>query len=767
MARDIKEIISQLTLEEKAGLCSGLDFWHTKGVERLGIPSIMMTDGPHGLRKQAEKADHLGLGGSVPATCFPSGATLACSWDRALIEKIGVALGEECQAENVSILLGPAANIKRSPLCGRNFEYFSEDPYLSSEMAANHIKGVQSQGVGTSLKHYAANNQEHRRLLIDAIIDERTLREIYLASFEGAVKQSQPWTVMCAYNKVNGKYCSENKYLLTDILKEEWGHEGFVVSDWGAVNERAEGLAAGLELEMPSSCGEGDKKIVEAVKSGKLPEHILDNAVERLLKVIFKALDNKNNASYDREKHHLLAREAARECMILLKNDGDILPLRKEGTIAVIGAFARSPRYQGGGSSHVNPFRVDDGLEEIKKVAGDSAKILFAEGYKLDKPVGMFDSHGFGSNSDEVADDMIEQAREIAAKSDVAVVFAGLPESYESEGYDRKHMRIPEGHRKLIEAVAEVQKNVVVVLSNGSPVEMPWLDKVRGVLEGYLGGQAFGGAVADILFGLANPCGKLAETFPKKLSDNPSYLNFPGEPEKVEYREGLFVGYRYYDAKEIEPLFPFGYGLSYTSFEYTGISVDKDNISDNETVKVYVKVKNTGKMAGKEIVQLYIRDVESSVIRPPKELKGFEKVELKPGEEKTVTFTLGKRAFAYYNVDIKDWHVESGDFEILVGSSSRDITLKAVVYVQSTVAIKKRFTRNSTFGDLIASLVGVEILKQFLKKLGPFSIPSDPDALEAIPDFVKEMPLRGMIMLSNGAFTEKNLEEMISALNGD
>jgi beta-glucosidase len=754
MNRDIKKIISEMTLEEKAGLCSGLDFWHTKAVERLGIPSIMVTDGPHGLRKQAESADHLGLNNSVPATCFPSAAGLACSWDRSLLQKLGAALGEECQAENVAVILGPGANIKRSPLCGRNFEYFSEDPYLSSEMAASHIKGVQSQGIGTSLKHFAANNQEHRRLSSDSIVDERTLREIYLASFEGAVKQAQPWTVMCSYNKVNGTYSSENEYLLTSILKEEWGHEGFVVSDWGAVNERAEGLKAGLELEMPSSNGSGDKKIVEAIKSGNLCEEVLDKAVERLLNVIFKAVDNrKEDASYDKEMHHKLAREVARECMVLLKNEDNVLPLKKEGNIAVIGGFVKKPRYQGGGSSHISPTKLDNVLDEIKKSIGSNGNILLAEGFCLD--------------NDDIDEKLVNEAIEAAVNSEVAVIFAGLPDRYESEGYDRTHMRIPENQIRLIEAVAEVQSRIVVVLSNGSPIEMPWIGKVKTILEGYLGGQAAGGAVADLLFGDANPCGKLPETYPLKLSDNPSYLNFPGEGDKVEYKEGLFVGYRYYDKKEMETLFPFGYGLSYTTFEYSDISVDKKEIFDNETVTVRVKIKNTGKAAGKEIVQLYVKDLESSVIRPEKELRAFDKVELQPGEEKEVIFELGKRAFAYYNVEIKDWHVESGDFEVLVGSSSRDILLKETVNVKSTRVIKKKFTRNSTLGDIMEHPVGAavaqEMLKGFLGEAGDSSDSLGTDMLV----MMKSMVLRSMVAFSGDKFNEEMLESLLNELNAD
>lgn len=754
MERDIKKIISQMTLEEKASLCSGLDFWNTKPVERLGIPSIMMTDGPHGLRKQAESADHLGFNRSVPATCFPPATTLACSWDRKLLQKVGTALGEECQAEDVAIILGPAVNIKRSPLCGRNFEYFSEDPFLASEMAANHIKGVQSQGVGTSLKHYAANNQEHKRMSIDTIIDERTLREIYLASFETAVKKSQPWTVMCAYNKVNGEYCSENKYLLTNILKEEWGHEGFVVSDWGAVNERVDGLAAGLELEMPFSYGTGEKKIIYAVKTGELSESVLDQAVERLLTVIFKAVDNKKqNASYDRDTNHKIAREAARESMVLLKNEGGILPLKKDSSLAVIGALARKPRYQGGGSSHINPSKLENILEEIQKASANLSQVTYSEGYSLD--------------SDEFDEEMVSTAQKLAAESDITLIFAGLPDRYESEGYDREHMRIPENQTRLIEAVAKVQSNIVVVLSNGSPIEMPWIDLAKGVLEVYLGGQAVAGATADVLFGYANPCGKLAETFPKELSHNPSYLNFSGEGDRVEYREGIFVGYRYYDTKMIEPRFPFGYGMSYTTFEYTGISVDKKQISDREILNVIVKVKNTGKMYGKEIVQLYIKDVESTMLRPEKELKGFGKIGFQPGEEKTVEFALDKRSFAYYNVQIKDWHVESGIFEILVGASSKDIRLKETVEVNSSVPLKKKYHRNTTVGELIHDPYADEIVKEIMEYMsgegGLISGLKDNPGMMAA--FLKYMPLRALVNFGQGKYTEDIMNEMIRQLN--
>ncbi|MFB3162382.1 glycoside hydrolase family 3 C-terminal domain-containing protein [Neobacillus sp. 179-J 1A1 HS] len=754
MKRDIKQIISQMTLEEKASLCSGLDFWHLKGIERLGIPSIMVTDGPHGLRKQAQGADHLGIYNSVPSTCFPSAAGMASSWNRDLIQKVGVALGEECQAEDVAVLLGPGVNIKRSPLCGRNFEYFSEDPYLASEMAANHVKGVQSQGVGTSLKHFAANNQEHRRMSTDAVVDERTLREIYLASFEGVIKQSHPWTVMCAYNKVNGEYASENEYLLNDILKDEWGFEGFVVSDWGAVNERADGLSAGLELEMPSSNGSGDQKIVNAVRNGKLSEEKLDNALERLLRVIFMSVDHKKeNAVYNKDEHHQLAREMARESMVLLKNEDNVLPLKKEGTIAVIGEFAKKPRYQGGGSSHVRPTKLENIVEEIEKSAGKQSNVLYAQGYRLD--------------SDEIDGSLIAEAKEVAAQADTVVLFVGLPDRYESEGYDREHLRMPANHRQLVEAAAEVNRNIVVVLSNGSPIEMPWLANVKGVLEAYLGGQALGGAIADLLFGDANPSGKLAETFPKQISDNPSFLNFPGEGDKVEYKEGIFVGYRYYDTKKVEPMFPFGFGLSYTNFEYSNLSISQKEIQDTDTVTVSVNVKNTGDRAGKEIVQLYVKDVGSTVNRPEKELKGFEKVDLQPGEEKKVTFTLNKRAFAYYNVDLKDWHVETGEFEILVGKSSQEITVKDSIMVQSTVYIKKPVHRNTLLGDLLADSVLAPLAKELLAKHNPFPDlgANEGDAAEMMEAMMRYMPLRAMVNFSMGAFTEEMLTDMIQKLN--
>ncbi|MEK4660696.1 glycoside hydrolase family 3 C-terminal domain-containing protein [Priestia sp. FSL H7-0729] len=747
MNPNLKEIISQMTLEEKAELCSAKDFWNTISIDRLGIPSIMMTDGPHGLRKQEGSADHLGLNKSIPATCFPSGSGVASSWNRELAHTMGKAIGQEAAAADISIVLGPGVNIKRSPLCGRNFEYYSEDPYLSGTLAASYIQGVQSQGVGTSIKHFAVNNQEYKRMSVDAVVDERTLREIYLASFEYAVKEGEPWTVMAAYNRVNGDFCSENSRLLTEILREEWGFTGVVVSDWGAVNERHHGLAAGLDLEMPSSNGIGSKKMIEAVFSGDLSEKVLDQSVERLLSLVFQAVERqRKSTSVDVEAQHQLARKIASECMVLLKNEESILPLNTEESIAVIGAFAQQPRYQGGGSSHIMPTKLDNIYEEILKTATDSASISYAAGYTLDEDI--------------VNEELIQEAVAAAKNAQVAVIFAGLPERYESEGFDRKHLQLPESHRTLIEAVAEVQANIVVVLSNGGPIEMPWLDKVKAVLEAYLGGQALGGAIVDILFGSVNPSGKLAETFPKKLIHNPSYLNFPGDGETAEYREGIFTGYRHYDTRDVEPLFPFGFGLSYTQFEYHDLRVSHKKIKDTDSVTVTAKVKNTGETAGKEVVQLYVRDVESTVPRPLQELKAYSKVSLQPGEVTTIHFELDKRAFAYYDVKLEDWHVETGKFDIMVGKSSREIELVETIEVESSVIITRPITRHSTFGELLQHPVGAEIMGAMGQYDG-----NEAGLGEGMQELIMGTTLHNAALMSNGQFTEETLQSILSAIN--
>lgn len=747
---DIKKIVSQMTLEEKASMCSGADFWHTQGVERLGVPAVMMTDGPCGLRKQAGESDHLGLNDSVKAISYPTGSCVACSFDRDLIRESGEALGEECQAEDVAVLLGPAVNIKRSPLCGRNFEYFSEDPYLAGELSAAYIKGVQSKHIGTSLKHFAANSQEHRRMTSSSDVDERTLREIYLPAFEKSVKESQPWTVMCSYNRVNGEFSSENHKLLTEILRDEWGFEGAVVSDWGAVNDRVKGVPAGLDLEMPGPGTANTQKLVEAVKNGTLAEKDLDTAVERVLQMVDNYLSHRApDTKFDYERDHEKARQMAAESLVLLKNENDILPLSKEKKVAFIGKFAELPRFQGGGSSHVNSYKVTGALE-----AAEGLHITYAQGYSLDSV-----------EPDQV---LISEAAETAKAADCAVLFIGLPEVLESEGFDRKDMRLPACQEKLVEEVAKVQKNTVVVVHCGGAVEMPWIDSAKAIIYAYLGGEAVGSATVDILFGDINPSGKLAETFPLRLEDNPSYLYYFGEGDRTEYREGVFVGYRYYDKKAMPVLFPFGYGLSYTQFAYSDLKLDKTEMKDTDTLHVSVKVKNTGSRAGKEIVQLYVQDDESTVIRPVQELKGFEKVTLAPGEEKTVEFTLEKRAFAYYNTELADWHVETGDFTILVGKSSRDIQLSGKVHVESTVAIKRMFTMNSTLGDIMADPKGKAIIGQVMGQMGE-NAPMKPDGDEGFDPMMMAMmgymPLRAIAMFAGDAVKPEMLQGLVDALN--
>ncbi len=753
---DIKSLVSQLTLEEKAGLCSGADFWHTKAVERLGIPASMVSDGPHGLRKQDEEVDHLGINDSIKAVCFPAASATAASFDREMLCRMGEAIGDSCQHEKLSVVLGPAVNIKRSPLCGRNFEYFSEDPYLAGQMASALIHGIQSRNVGTSIKHFAVNSQEHRRMSSSADVDERTLREIYFPAFETAVKQEQPWTVMCSYNRINGVFASENPWLLTEVLRGEWGFEGYVMSDWGAVSDRVAGVKAGLDLEMPASGGFNDRKIVEAVRSGKLDEAVVDQAVERILNIVYRFVEHaKPETPWDKEAQHLLAAEVAADCMVLLKNEDGILPLSREDEIAFIGEFAEKPRFQGGGSSHINCFKTTSALE-----AAEGLKIRYARGYSV--------------ADDCATDEMIREAVEAARSARVAVVFAGLPDVYESEGYDRTHMRMPDCQNRLIEAVAAANPNTVVVLYNGSPVEMPWIGSVKAVLEAYLGGQAVGLATVRILFGEVNPSGKLPESFPKKLSDNPSYLFYGGEGDTAEYREGIFVGYRYYDRKETELLFPFGHGLSYTSFDFSDLRLSRKRITDQESLTATVRVTNTGKRAGKTVVQLYVGDCESSVFRPVRELKGFEKIFLEPGESKDVSFTLDKRSFAYWNTKIHDWHVESGEFCIEIGHSSRDIACCAAVQVDSTAEIPRRYDVNSIFMDLMQDPRADTVLKPLLDGIREMFMPSDEEqsdaAQEAISNemslaMVKYMPLRSILSFAGEKADPGLIDQILKALN--
>ena len=753
---DIRSLVAQMTLEEKAGLCSGADFWHTKAVERLGIPATMVSDGPHGLRKQDQRADHLGVNDSIEAVCFPAACATAASFDRDLLRRMGEAIGDSCQHEQLSVVLGPAVNIKRSPLCGRNFEYFSEDPYLTGEAAASFIEGVQSRDVGTSIKHFAANNQEHRRMSSSSDVDERTLREIYFPGFEIPVKRAKPWTVMCSYNRINGVYASENPWLLTDVLRGEWGFDGYVMSDWGAVSNRVAGVAAGLDLEMPSSGGVNDRKLVEAVKAGKLDEAVLDTACERILNIVYRYTENaKPDTPWDKDAQHALAADIAAECMVLLKNEGGILPLSKGDAVAFIGEFAAKPRFQGGGSSHIHSFKTTSAVE-----AAEGLNVTYARGYDVAKDI--------------ATDNMIAEAVATAKAAKVAVVFAGLPDAYESEGYDRAHMRMPECQVKLIEAVADANPNTVVVLHNGSPVEMPWLNKVKGVLEAYLGGQAVGIATVKVLFGDANPCGHLPESFPIKLEDNPSYLYFGGEPRGTEYREGVFVGYRYYDKKKMDVLFPFGHGLSYTTFEYSDLRLSADGIKDTDALIVTVTVKNTGDRAGKAVAQLYVGDVDGDVIRPIRELKGYEKVELQPGEAKDVSFTLDKRAFAYWNTTLHDWHVETGDFTIEVGASSRDLPVKATVRVESTVRVPVHYDADSVFMDIMKDPRAVELLKPIIAAMTE-TFRHDDDQTAAASEAITEdmnnammnyMPLRGVINFGGGSLPDGTLEALLEKLNG-
>ena len=661
-----KELVMQMTLEEKASLCSGNDAWTTQPIDRLNLPRTMMTDGPHGLRKKANDRSGVDLSGSVPATCFPTSCATGASFDRALLHEIGKALAEECLQERVSVLLGPGINLKRSPLCGRNFEYFSEDPYLAGELAASHVSGVQSKGVGTSLKHFAVNSQETRRLTVNAVVDERALREMYLAAFETVGKRAQPWTIMGAYNQINGAFASENKRLLTTVLREEWGFEGVVVSDWGACNDRVEGVRAGLDLEMPGPARFNDAAIVKAVQDGLLDESELDAVAIRNVELILKGAASLNSGfTYDVDAHHALARRAAAQSAVLLKNEGGILPLAKGADAAVIGAFAQKPRYQGAGSSLINPTRVDTPIAELE-MAG--LMVTYAEGY----------DHASGNTSDE----LIAAACQAAKGKDVAIVYAGLPDCYESEGFDRETLDMPEGHNRLIEEVAKVNPNTVVVLMCGAPVVMPWAARVKAILLAYLGGQAVGSAIADLLCGNANPCGKLAETLPTSLSDTPCTRYFPGQAKTVEYRESIFVGYRYYDAAGAEVAYPFGYGLSYTTFEYKDLKLSAGRFAKGDTMTAEVTVTNTGARDGAEIVQLYIGKEQSVVYRAPKELRGVEKVFLKAGESKTVCFTLCDRSFSYYNTKAADWAIEGGDYTVQIGASSRDIRLTANVVVQ-------------------------------------------------------------------------------------
>lgn len=783
ISQKAKDLVSQMTLEEKASLCSGKNFWETKAVERLGIASFMVTDGPHGLRKQAGESDHLGLNASVPATCFPTAAATACSFDPALMERMGSALGEECRAENVGIILGPAANIKRSPLCGRNFEYFSEDPLLTGEIAAGLIRGIQSRNVGTSMKHYLANNQEKARVSSDSIVDERALREIYLKGFETAIKKAQPWTLMCSYNKINGTYASDNKRLMTDVPRGEWGFAGAVMTDWGAMNDRVEAIKAGLDLEMPGPCSGNDARIVQAVRDGTLSEEQVDVCAARMVELALKVAENTADA-YDREAHNELAQQIARESAVLLRK-GSALPLNAGVKLAVIGDFAKHPRYQGAGSSKINPTAITSLCDALDKrgVAYSYAQGFVAEG--------------------QPDDALVTEAVETAKGADVAVVMLGLPDSFESEGFDRAHMDLPENQNLLMAALVKTGTPVVAVLSTGSAVVLPWREQVDSILLLYLGGQNVGSAAADLLFGEANPCGKLAETWPLRLEDTPCY-GFFGSKGNVEYRESIYVGYRYYDKADKEVAYPFGHGLSYTTFAFSDLHLSAAEISEGGRLDVSVTVTNTGDIAGKTVVQIYVAPPADGMFRPVRELRAFAKVELAPGESKRVSLPLDSRAFAYFDTAAGNWRVDSGEYTVEAAFSSRCIELTEKVTVRGAepnTALNaevpaycnpaavwpvpkeqfevllghpvpeerplRPFTANSTLGEVQASFAGRMFYKVIKKNMAKqFSGGGAEDITKMIDAMLEDMPLRQLAMLSGGAMTPAVMAGLVDMMNG-
>ena len=786
-----EEILSKMTLEEKASLCSGKTFWETKEIERLGVPSVWLSDGPHGLRKEKQNGGGTNIMQKAEtATCFPPESTIACSWDENLIEEVGAAIAEEAKAHKVTTVLGPGVNIKRSPLCGRNFEYLSEDPFLTARMGAAYVKGVQKNNVGVSVKHFCANNQEHIRMSINTVVDERTLREIYISAFEYIVKREQPQTIMSSYNRVNGTYMAENKRLLTDVLRGEWGFKGIVVSDWGAINVRTEGIKAGNDLEMPGNNGINDRNIVKAVKDGTLDEKELDKVVLRMLKFAFESKESiVDGCDQKLDEHHVLARKAAAKSAVLLKNEEKILPLKKETSVAVIGALAKNLRYQGSGSSHINPPKT---ISFTDAMDNEKVPYTFAEGYTL---------KGDGYNKT-----LIKEACDTAKNKDAVLVFIGLTDVFESEGFDREHMLIPSSHGYLVNEIAKVNKNIIVVLCGGSPVEVSdWDTNAKAILNVYLGGQAGGESTFDIVYGAVNPSGKLAETYPYKNEDNLTATYFPMGPRSVEYRESVYVGYRYFDSAKKEVKYPFGYGLSYTEFEYSPVTLSSEKIVEGEPLTASVTVKNIGDVAGEEIVQLYVKDIESTIFRPEKELKGFEKVYLEPGEEKNVNFELNARSFAYYNTNINDWHVESGEFEILVGASSRDIKASGKVYVKSlnpNVAVpdyrksapsyyaiagvkeipdnefialgvelegnapykKGELTLNNSVGQTECSGVG-RFLSSVLA-LGSRIVAAGTENPDMIIKSIKDMPLRSFSGFTGGMVSQMTVDGLVDMCNG-
>lgn len=734
-------IINEMSIEEKASLCVGEDYWNSKKIERFDIPNIKMSDGPHGLRVQRESVDNLGINESEISICFPALSTIGNSWNKELAYLLGKTLGEEAKEEKVNIVLGPAVNIKRSPLCGRNFEYISEDPFLAGIIGSEYVKGLQSQNVGACVKHFAVNNQEDRRRTINAIIDERTLREIYLKPFEIILKNSNPWAIMSAYNKVNGEYCTENKHLLKEILRKEWNYNGIVISDWGAENDRVKGLKATHELEMPGGRGNGVNEIVEAVRNRKISDDELNKVVDRIIETAKKCKrKNKELKEYNKEKHHNIALKIAEDSIVLLKNKDNILPLKLNKNIAIIGDMAKSPRYQGSGSSTINPYKIENALDTFLE---NNIKFEYAKGYER-----------IDLKNDKK---LLEEAIKIAEKNEIVIVFAGLTENYESEGIDRKNIDIPINQNKLIQEICKVNNNVIVVLSNGSPIAMPWKDNVKAIITGYLGGEAGGRAIVNCLIGKVNPSGKLSESYPKDLSDIPCYNYYPGTELISEYKESIYVGYRYYDKVNKEVLFPFGFGLSYTQFQYSNLKVNKYD----DKIEVKFKIKNIGKVTGKEIAQIYISQIEPKIYKPNKELKEFVKIELSPNEEKEIAIKLNRKSFEYYNTETKSWKIEEGTYQIQIGKSSRDIVLKQEIYINSRdKKISKRYPQKYYDGNIqnisdedFERLLGYKLPEKHLN----IENVTDENTLEQIKDTkVGKIIYKNQIEKMNNLFKKQN-----------
>jgi len=734
----------RLDTEQKAALGSGADFWTTKAVGDL--PSIMMTDGPHGLRKQGEATDHLGIGASLPATCFPPAVGLAQTWDPALAEAVGAALGRECQANDVQVLLGPGVNLKRSPLGGRNFEYFSEEPLLAGVLGAAWVRGLQAEGVGASLKHFALNNQETDRMRSSSDVDPRPLRELYLRAFQRVVQDAAPWTVMCSYNRVNGVQVAHDPFLLTRVLREEWGFSGVVVSDWGAVADRVASIAAGLDLQMPGGDPGPDAAVVEAVGSGRLAPEALGASADRVARLVRTAHASRvEGATVDEGAHHELARAVARRAIVLLKNDDAVLPLAPAGAIAVIGEFARTPRYQGGGSSHVTPTRLDVPLDELRAAAPE-AEISFAAGFTVD---------GTGARPELEA-----EAVQIAAAADVAVVFLGLDAAQESEGFDREDIELPAEQLALLEAVVTAQPRTVVVLSHGGVLRLaPVAALAPAILDGGLLGQAGGGAIADVLLGAANPSGRLAETVPVRLQDTPAYLSFPGEDSHVRYGEGLFVGYRWYDARELDVAFPFGHGLSYTTFAYDSLALS----SEPEGIRVRVTVSNTGDRAGREVVQAYASLPGSAVQRPVRWLAGFGSIELGPGESGEVEILVERRDLEHWSIALDRFVLEGGSYRIEVGASSRDLRASGEVELAGD-AVRAPLTMDSTLGEVLAHPVAGPIVAQQLGAL-PMAAGDAPALGTDMMRMMASIPIGRIVAFAQGQVTREQLEQLLAAAN--